>query len=74
MKKIGIVSALIFVVIIVGIFLISKKEKGNDEKLKVGFVSIGHLNDNSWSESHCEGMETCKKESDIEVIYKENRL
>ena len=74
MKKIAIISVVIFVVIIVGILFINDdSDKGkNNKKVKVGFILNGVVNDGSWGESHYLGMEKCKKELDIEVIYKEN--
>ena len=72
MKKIAIVSILIFLIIIGGIIAINSSDKNEKkEKTKVGFILNGKVNDNSWGESHYIGMEKCKEELGLEVIYKE---
>lgn len=79
MKKIAIISVVIFVAIIVGILFINDDsyEDKNNKTVKVGFILNGEISDGSWGESHYIGMEKCKEELgkedlDIEVIYKES--
>lgn len=75
MKKIVCVVAGIVVIIIAGIFLINGKKEDTDvtkERTKVGFLLIGSCNDNSYNQSHYEGMEKTAETLNLEVIYKEN--
>ncbi len=75
MKKIVCVIAGVLLVIIAGIFLINGKKENTDvtkEKTKVGFLLIGSCDDNSYNQSHYEGMEKTAKKLNLEVTYKEN--
>lgn len=73
MKKIAIISGVIFIVIICGIILINSSDKDDKKKkTKVGFILNGKISDGSWGEAHYIGMEKCKNKLDIEVVYKEN--
>ena len=75
MKKIVCVVAGIVVIIIAGIFLINGKKEDTDvtkERTKVGFLLIGSCHDNSYNQSHYEGMEKTAEALNLEVIYKEN--
>jgi basic membrane protein A len=73
MKKIAIISVIIFTVIIAGIFFITDSDKGKEDnkKVKVGFILNGKVDDGSWGESHYIGMEKCEENLDIDVTYKE---
>lgn len=75
MKKIVCVIAGVLIVIIAGIFLINEKKENTDvtkEKTKVGFLLIGSCDDNSYNQSHYEGMEKTAETLNLEVTYKEN--
>lgn len=75
MKKVVCVIACIIAIIIAGIFLINGKKENTDvtkERTKVGFLLIGSCNDNSYNQSHYEGMEKTAKALNLEVTYKEN--
>lgn len=75
MKKIICVVTGIIVIIIAGIFLINgKKEDTNvtKERTKVGCLFIGSCNDNSYNQSHFEGLEKTAETLNLEVTYKEN--
>lgn len=72
MKKIAIISGVIFIAIICGIIFINSSDKGEKQKTKVGFILNGKITDKSWGEAHYIGMEKCKDKLDLEVIYKES--
>ena len=75
MKKIICVVAGIVIVIIAGIFLINGRREDTDvtkERTKVGFLLIGSCDDNSYNQSHYEGMEKTAMALNLEVTYKEN--
>ena len=75
MKKIYIIATLIFVAIISGIFLINIYEAETEvtkETTKVGVVLNGRINDQSWSQSHYEGLEQTAKELNLSIFYEEN--
>lgn len=75
MKKIVCVIAGVLIVIVAGIFLINGKKENTDvtkEKTKVGFLLIGSCDDNSYNQSHYEGMEKTAETLNLEVTYKEN--
>ncbi|MBO5354013.1 MAG: BMP family ABC transporter substrate-binding protein [Lachnospiraceae bacterium] len=70
MKKIVITAAIILAVIIVGIFYISGREE-KKESLKVGIVLNGQVDDQSWSQSHYEGICRTVQELGLELVYEE---
>ena len=67
MKKIVITAAIILAVIIVGIFYISGREE-KKESLKVGIVLNGQVDDQSWSQSHYEGICRTVQELGLELV------
>jgi len=75
MKRIVCVIAGVMIIIIAGIFLINGKKENTDvtkERTKVGFLLIGRCNDNSYNQSHYEGMEKTAETLNLEVLYREN--
>lgn len=70
MKKIT-VTILVFFILIIGILLVSGR-KENAEELKVGILLNGSKTDNSWSQSHYEGILVSAKELGLELVYYEN--
>lgn len=75
MKKIIAVVACVMVVIIVGIFLINEKRENTDvtkHATKVGCLLIGSCDDNSYNQSHYEGLEKTAKSLNLHLVYKEN--
>lgn len=75
MKRIRIIAVGILTIIIIGILLMNVKEKDTEvtkEKTKVGFILNGSCQDKSWGQSHYEGMEKCKEELNLSVLYREN--
>lgn len=75
MKKILLTILSFAFVIIVGIFWIHMNQKETDitkNQTKVGFILNGTVSDQSWGESHYNGMEISARELNLNVIYKEN--
>lgn len=75
MKKIFIIACIIVIAIITGIFVINIYETDTEvtkETTKVGVILNGETDDQSWSQSHYEGLEKTAKELNLSVIYKEN--
>jgi len=75
MKKIALISVIIFTAIIVGIFFIKGKKLNTDitkETTKVGFLYNGEVDDKGWGQSHYEGISESAKELNLKIIYKEN--
>lgn len=75
MKKIGIIAVIVLLVIIAGLLFIRTKEKDTKVtrfKTKVGFVLNGEVDDNSWGQSHYEGMQKTAEELNLEVHYAQN--
>ena len=75
MKKVFTTILIFICIIIVGIFLIRINQQETDvtkTQTKVGFVLNGKVNDNSWGESHYNGMQISAKELNLDVIYKED--
>lgn len=75
MKKIYMVAGIIVIAIITGIFLIHIHETDAEvtkENTKVGVILNGAINDQSWSQSHYEGLEKTAKELNLSVVYEEN--
>ena len=71
MKKVIITAAIIMLVLIGGILYISG-ERESAESLKVGVLLNGQKNDQSWSQSHYNGLERMAEELGLECIYYEN--
>ena len=74
MKKIYIISIIIAMAIIAGIFLINIYEAETEvtkKSTKVGVILNGEINDQSWSQSHYEGLEKTAKELNLNMIYEE---
>lgn len=72
MKKICIVVMSFLLLILMGIVIVDTMYRNKeDESIKVGMVLNGTKTDQSWSQSHYEGMEMTKQELDLEVIYRE---
>lgn len=74
MKKIYIIAAIIIIAIIAGIFYINIYEAETEvtkETTKVGVILNGETDDQSWSQSHYEGLEQTAKELNLNILYKE---
>ena len=75
MKKIAIISGIIFVIIIIGMLCMHGNEKDTEvtkERTKVGFLYNGSIDDKGWGQSHYEGIRKSAEELNLEIIYKEN--
>ncbi len=75
MKKITIIAAVILCVIIGGIFFIGVKEQNTNvtkEETKVGIVLTNSKDDQSWSQSHYEGIKKTAEELNLRVLCYEN--
>lgn len=75
MKKIYIITAIIVVAIIAGIFFINTYEAETEvtkEATKVGVIMNGTTDDQSWSQSHYEGLEQTAKELNLNILYEES--
>lgn len=74
MKKVFVLAGIIVTAIIIGIFVINIYEADTEvtkEITKVGVILNGKIDDQSWSQSHYEGMENTAEELNLAVIYKE---
>ncbi len=73
MKKFLIV-VFIFVFIIIGGILVAEHfyNKKNEEIIKIGMILNGEADDQSWGQSHYEGMEKTKEKLNLEIIYRES--
>ena len=74
-KKIGIIAGGIILVIMAGIFYISRQQNETDvtkNQTKVGVILNGSTSDNSWGQACYEGMEKCAAKLNLSVAYKEN--
>lgn len=75
MKRVFIVAGIIVMAIIAGIYVINIYEAETEvtkETTKVGVILNGVTDDQSWSQSHYDGLEQTAKELNLSVIYKEN--
>lgn len=75
MKKIFIISGIIFSAIIIGILVINIYEadtKVTDKTTRVGLIMNGSASDGNWSQSHYEGLNKTAKELNLEILCKEN--
>ncbi len=74
MKKIYILAVIIIIAIISGIFLINIYEAETEvtkESTKVGVILNGNTDDQSWSQSHYEGLEKTAEELNLTIFYEE---
>lgn len=74
MKKVGMIASGILLLIIVGMFFINAAEKEADvtkKQTKVGVILNGKKDDQSWSQSHYEGMEKSAERLNLKVYYRE---
>ncbi len=75
MKKITIITAVILCVIIGGIFFIDVREESTnvtEEETKVGIVLTNRKDDQSWSQSHYEGIKKTARKLNLKTIFCEN--
>lgn len=75
MKRIGLIAAIIFIMVAAGIIFIDVKEQSTEitrAKTKVGFILNGKIDDNSWGQSHYEGMQRTADELNLDVTYLED--
>ncbi len=75
MKKIAIITGVIIVCIIAGIFLIEGKKLNTDitkDTTKVGFLYNGEVDDKGWGQSHYEGINESARLLNLEIVYEEN--
>ena len=75
MKKLGMIAGVILLVIILGIFGISTAEQTADatvKQTKVGLILNGSSSDNSWGQSHYEGLQECSDSLNLEILCREN--
>ncbi len=75
MKKIGIITSIVFAVIIIGLMLVNIKEGEFDvtrEQTKVGLVLNGAADDRSWGQAHFEGLTASAGRLNLKILYREN--
>lgn len=75
MKKVFLISSIIILAIIAGIFVITTHEtdtKVTEETTRVGVILNGVTEDRSWGQSHYEGLEKTAEKLNLDLIYKEN--
>lgn len=75
MKKVFMISGIIILAIIVGIFVITTRDTNTqvtEKTTKVGVILNGIKEDRSWCQSHYEGLEETAKKLNLELLYKEN--
>ncbi len=75
MKKIFFIAGLIIIAIIAGIFVINIYEADTEvtkETTKVGVILNGSKDDQSWSQSHYEGLQQTAAKLNLEILYHEN--
>lgn len=75
MKRIAITVGFFLAVIIIGMALIQVRELDTNvtrDETKVGMILNGIKEDESWSQSHFEGMEMTAEKLNLSVIYREN--
>lgn len=74
MKRLSIIAGVILILILVGIATIRSKQEDTDitkNQTKVGFILNHVMDDESWGQSHYEGMEKSKKELNLQIYYRE---
>lgn len=74
MKKVASVIVIILTIVVVGIFLINGKTEDTDVtkvQTKVGFLLIGSCDDDSYNQSHYEGMQKTAEALNLNVLYRE---
>ncbi len=73
MKKISIVVFGFMLLLLLGIVVVdSVYNKDTDTTVKIGMLLNGEISDQSWSQSHYEGIEKTKEELGLEIVYREN--
>lgn len=75
MKKIAILTACIFTLIIAGLFFMNIREKETQvtkNQTKVGVLLNGTIDDHSWSQSHYEAMQKTAQTLNLAIEYREN--
>lgn len=75
MKKVFMLSGIIILAIVAGIFVITTREKNTqvtEKTTKVGVILNGVKEDRSWSQSHYEGLEDTAAQLNLELLYREN--
>lgn len=75
MKRIGIITSIVFAVIIIGLMLVNIKDGEFDvtkEPTKVGLILNGAADDRSWGQAHFEGLMESAGKLNLEVLYREN--
>ena len=75
MKRLVMITGIIFILIIAGIAAINIKEADTDitkQQTKVGFILNGTIDDGSWGQSHYEAMEISKQELNLQIEYRQN--
>lgn len=74
MKKVFTISGIIILAIVVGIFVITTRDKEmqvTEKTTKVGVILNGMKNDRNWCQSHYEGLEETAVQLNLELIYRE---
>lgn len=69
------ISGIIILAIIVGIFVITTHETDTqvtEKTTKVGVILNGAKEDRNWSQSHYEGLENTAEQLNLDLIYREN--
>ncbi len=76
MRKVAISLAIVFIAIIAGEILISRKlsreENHTSSSLKIGVILNGSANDFSWGQALVEGLEITSSSIDMKITYIEN--
>lgn len=75
MRKFEITAGIILLIIILGIFWIAAGDKTvevTEKETKVGLILNGSNQDNSWGQSHYEGLLKCAEELNLEVFCLES--
>lgn len=74
MRKVFVISGIVFLAIIVGIFFINIYEantKVTEETTVVGLILNGDSQDRNWSQAHYEGLSRTAEELNLNIICKE---
>lgn len=75
MKKVFIISGIIILAILSGIFVITARDTNTavtEDTTKVGVVLNGIKEDRNWCQSHYEGLEETALRLNLELVYREN--
>lgn len=71
MKKIVIISVIILIALVAGLFVINIEPQKIEEAVKVGVILNGYKDDRSWSQSHYDGLQKTAEKLDLDITYKE---